>query len=209
MAAPTSPLDRDHPHRHPEGAVVTTVSFPPPVEGRECGGCNVCCVIYAIVDPALTKAQNVRCPNSLPDNRCGIHDRRPQTCRDFLCGWRLLRWVHPGLRPDLSGVMIRVMPKDIDGSHRLCMLVTFLTDAGLDADGAAEAVAAAVADGVPVFLHIQGADDRPHVMTRVDEVLVRSVRERNKPELVSVLRTIREHAGTMARQKAERDAQAP
>lgn len=182
------------------------VNFPPPVEGRECGGCNVCCIVYAIRDPELTKAQGVRCPNSLPDNRCSIHDRRPQTCRDFLCGWRLLRWVRPGLRPDLSGVMIRVMPQEIDGAERLCMLVTFLTDAGLDAEGAAETVAAAVASDVPVFLHVQGGDDRPHVMTRVDHVLAKSVRERNKAELLGVLREIRSHGGKMARQKAEQEA---
>ena len=185
------------------------IAFPPPVEGRDCGNCNVCCVIFAINDPALTKPQGVRCPNSLPDNRCGIHDHRPQTCRDFLCGWRLLRWVHPGLRPDLSGVMIRVMPEDIDGNRRLCMRVTFLTDAALEADGAAEAVAAAVAGNVPVFLHVQAEDGHPHVTTRVDEVLAQSVRERNRPELVSLLRTIQGHARDMARQKAERDAQLP
>ena len=53
------------------------------VAGRECGTCNVCCVALTIEDPALTKVQGYRCPNTRPDNLCGIYETRPDTCRTF------------------------------------------------------------------------------------------------------------------------------
>src|SRR6266702_770795 len=78
------------------------------VPGRECGNCNVCCVALTIDDEALQKAGGCRCPNSLPDKRCGIYETRPRTCSSFYCGWRLLKWVREPMRPDASGVLVQL-----------------------------------------------------------------------------------------------------
>ena len=78
------------------------------VAGRECGTCNVCCVALTIDDPALRKAQGYRCRNATRDNGCTIYEDRPGTCRAFFCGWRRLKWVREPLRPDRSGVLVRL-----------------------------------------------------------------------------------------------------
>ena len=61
------------------------------VPDRTCGTCNVCCVALTINDKALQKVQGYRCRNTLPDKGCAIYDTRPDTCRTFFCGWRLLK----------------------------------------------------------------------------------------------------------------------
>src|ERR1700742_4398768 len=109
------------------------------VPGRACGGCNVCCVALTIDEPALQKLQGYRCKNTLPDKGCAIYETRPQTCRTFFCGWRRLKWVRETLRPDSSGVLVRLHhEKAADGTMRLGVMVTLLTDAALKAEGLAE-----------------------------------------------------------------------
>ncbi len=70
------------------------------IPGRECGECNVCCVALTIDDPALQKVQGYRCKNSVAGQGCVIYETRPQTCRAFNCGWQMLKWVKPTMRPD-------------------------------------------------------------------------------------------------------------
>ncbi|MGH7041274.1 MAG: hypothetical protein ACREFY_03975, partial [Acetobacteraceae bacterium] len=73
------------------------------VPGRTCGSCNVCCIALTIDDPELQKVQGYRCRNARRDNSCAIYATRPQTCRAFHGGWRLLKWVREPLRPDRAG----------------------------------------------------------------------------------------------------------
>lgn len=161
---------------------------PAPVLARECGGCNVCCVALTIDDPALHKVQGVRCPNARPDNGCGIYDTRPGTCRRFLCGWMRHRWVRPGLRPDLSGVLVRGQVRDVDGVRRASIVVSLLREAGLEAEGLAETVAAPVASGMPVFLEVVSRPGYTYGTARVDGVLGDAVRARDKGALLGQLR---------------------
>lgn len=163
--------------------------LPQPAQpARECGGCNVCCVVLTIDDPALKKVQGVRCPNARPDNGCGIYDTRPQTCRTFLCGWMQHRWVRPALRPDLSGVLIRGQMRDVDGTRRPSVVVSLLREAGLEAEGLAETVAAPVAAGIPVFLEIVGRPGLTYGVARVDQVLADAVGAHDKLAVMAQLR---------------------
>src|SRR5580693_3027169 len=78
------------------------------VAGRECGPCNACCTALTIDDPDLQKVQGYRCKHSQRDGGCGIYAARPQTCQEFFCGWRRLKWVRETLRPDRSGVLVQL-----------------------------------------------------------------------------------------------------
>ena len=160
-------------------------SGPPPVPGRECGGCNVCCVVLTIDDPELRKVQGVRCTNALPDNRCGIYDGRPGTCRTFLCGWRAFKWVRTS-RPELSGVLVRASMRPVEGAARPeeTIVVTILRETGLAADGLAETIAAVVAAGRPLFLEVLGRPGQTYGIARIDEVLSDAVRRRDRPGLL-------------------------
>lgn len=162
------------------------------VPGRECGACNVCCVALTIDDPALRKPQGYRCPNTTPDHGCRIYDSRPDTCRTFFCGWRRLAWVRDGLRPDRSGVLVRLQGEvKADGARTLGVAFALLTDAALKADGLAESVAAAVQAGVPVYLHVPGPPGYTASQARINEVLEPAVLTRDKAELLRVLRAAR------------------
>ena len=74
-----------------------------PAAGRECGTCTACCTVLAIAElqkPARWACSHVAC------DRCGIYERRPQSCRDFNCVW--LRGAIAGdesLRPDKLGLL--------------------------------------------------------------------------------------------------------
>jgi hypothetical protein len=162
------------------------------VPGRECGDCNVCCVALTIDDPELRKPQGYRCRNATRDNKCAIYARRPNTCRAFNCGWRQLKWVKPGLRPDLSGVLVRQQYEvSKDGKAELGIIVTLLTNASLKAEGLAETVAAAVQAGLPVHLHVPGPPGYTAGHVRMNEVLTGAVQARDKAAVLEILRRAR------------------
>ena len=150
------------------------------VAGRVCGSCNVCCVAFTIDVPELQKLPGIPCHNCRDDGGCEIYDSRPQTCRSFHCGWRRLKWVREPLRPDLSGVVIRLTETGV--------VVTLLRAAGLAAEGLAETLAAAVRAGIAVELHVPGPPGFTASRARVNETLDAAVQGRDKVGLLLALR---------------------
>jgi hypothetical protein len=168
----------------------------PLLPGRECGPCTACCVHLTIDEPTLRKPRGVPCPNLQADGLCCIYDDRPNTCRSFFCGWRRLRFVRESLRPDRSDVLIRLQYAAAadGGPMQLGINVGLLSEAALEADGLAEAVAAAVSAGLPVFLHIPGPSGHTAAQARVDAVLVEPVRARDRAAVLETLRRLRAEA---------------
>jgi hypothetical protein len=76
-----------------------------PVPGRACGACDVCCVVFKIEVPSIAKEAGERCRH-LGRKGCAIYETRPDTCRKWLCGWRLIPGLPENWRPDLSGILI-------------------------------------------------------------------------------------------------------
>lgn len=159
---------------------------------RACGSCNVCCVSLTINDPELQKLQGYRCRNATPENGCAIYETRPRTCRTFHCGWRRLKWVRRTLRPDLSGVLIRIHGEVMkDGSTNIGIIVTLLTNAALKADGLAETVAAAVSAGVPVWLNVPGPPGYTSSLGKLNNALSDAVAYKDKQAVLGILREAR------------------
>jgi Fe-S-cluster containining protein len=163
------------------------------VATRACGECNVCCTALTIDDPELQKIQGYRCPHSQPDHGCGIYATRPHTCRAFFCGWRRLKWIRESLRPDRSGVLVRLHGEvsHETGARRMGVMFTLLNNASLKAEGLAESVAAAIAADVPVYLHIPGPPGYTAAQVRINEVLHPAVRARDKEAVLDILRRVR------------------
>jgi len=162
------------------------------IGSRPCGACNVCCVALTIDDPELQKVQGVRCRHAQHDNSCAIYAARPHTCREFFCGWRQLKWIRETLRPDRSGVLVRLHNEvAADGTQRMGVVFTLLNAAALKADGLAESVAAAVKADVPVYLHVPGPPGRTASQARINEALIDAVLTWNKPAVLDVLRRAR------------------
>jgi len=158
------------------------------IEGRQCGTCDVCCVTLTIDDPRLKKVQGYRCPHLKPSQGCSIYETRPQTCRNFYCGWRQLKWVRESLRPDRSGVLVELAGEiDPDGTRRLGVAFTLLNRAALKAEGLAETVAAAVSAQVPVFLTIPGPPGYTSARAKINAYLEHAVAAKDKSAVLTLL----------------------
>lgn len=78
--------------------------FGPPLEGRDCGGCTLCCTITKIDTPELSKEPGVPCAH-LTERGCGIYESRFPVCHGFFCLWRRIEAMPEEARPDRCGVM--------------------------------------------------------------------------------------------------------
>lgn len=77
------------------------------IKNRKCGSCSVCCTSLRIEQPTLKKLADVPCQHLKPQGGCSIYDERPSVCRTWYCGWRIMD-VGPEMRPDRSGVLLRI-----------------------------------------------------------------------------------------------------
>lgn len=83
------------------------------MSGRECGECQVCCVLPAV--GALQKPMFTPCPN-LCEQGCSIYAERPAECAAFRCAWhRGDAQLSDGDRPDQLGLMIETCVSELAG----------------------------------------------------------------------------------------------
>ena len=73
-----------------------------------CGGCQQCCITYAIKSDTFNKASHTKCHNCSDKGGCRAYFYRPTPCREFQCLWlKSQKTNHPmsaELRPDRCGV---------------------------------------------------------------------------------------------------------
>lgn len=68
---------------------------------RECGSCTECCTVMGV--PELNKADYSKCKHEC--GKCDIYNQRPDSCRQFECGW-LLGKLPQKHRPDKSKIVV-------------------------------------------------------------------------------------------------------
>jgi hypothetical protein len=56
--------------------------------------------------PELYKPAWSPCPNCAAGVGCKVYPDRPQSCRDFLCGWLQAPYLGPDLKPDKCHVVL-------------------------------------------------------------------------------------------------------
>ena len=99
--------------------------FGPPVRGRRCGGCTLCCTLLPV--KSLGKPERTRCTH-LRSKGCGIYARRPFDCRTFSCRW-LMDETTAGLRrPDKAGYVIDPMTDTVLVDGQPCDVVQVWID---------------------------------------------------------------------------------
>lgn len=84
--------------------------------GRRCGPCTACCTALGI--PELDKPGFERCPKlrrRRPEG-CSIYGSRPNSCREWSCGW-LLGIGEASDRPDRLGLIIDIEFSDTLGCY--------------------------------------------------------------------------------------------
>ncbi|MES2984017.1 MAG: hypothetical protein V4735_02385 [Pseudomonadota bacterium] len=84
----------------------------PTVPGRSCGDCALCCKILEI--KALDKPRDVWCSHCSTRQKCDIYLDRPQTCRNYNCGYMTQPWIGEEWYPRNARMMISF---GADGQH--------------------------------------------------------------------------------------------
>jgi hypothetical protein len=170
------------------------------VPGRSCGTCNVCCVGLTIDEPTLRKPQGFRCRNAQPDNSCAIYDSRPPSCRTFYCGWRLLKWVPEPLRPDKSGVLVRMyQPTSNKGPQKPGWVVMPQPTSLVNSDGLCEIIAAGINAGMQIYLDVPGQPGYTSVIVHINKPVARAASAGDKPAILNFLRDALIQAGRVPR----------
>ena len=163
------------------------------VPGRRCGECMVCCITPLIDTPELAKPPNVACINCVPSGGCAIHDRRPEGCRTYYCGWRQLEELDDTWRPDRCSVLIELQDTDIPEHYskrcgiRLTVVGPIKT---ILQKGFLDYVMQLVEAQTPVFLNIPGPPGYESATTFLNELMRDAVTVRDFRRVAGVLAQI-------------------
>ncbi len=79
-----------------------------PAPGRTCGSCTLCCKVYDV--PAVESVAGQWCRHTKAGRGCGIHETRPQHCRNFHCLWMTESWLGPEWKPDRAKMVLSLDP---------------------------------------------------------------------------------------------------
>lgn len=125
----------------------------PLVAGRACGACNACCHYLKIDEVRFRKPPAQLCMHWDREKACTIYARRPDSCRDFYCGWLQFTWLDESWRPDRCGILVR--PVAQNGGIAIIFLLIAGNEA-LDSDGAAIVIGNVVASDIAAYLEVPG-----------------------------------------------------
>jgi hypothetical protein len=71
---------------------------------RTCGTCTLCCKLLQV--ESLGKPQGKWCNRCSIGSGCRMYDARPPECRQFFCGYLILRELDESWRPALSKLVV-------------------------------------------------------------------------------------------------------
>ena len=103
------------------------MSAVPLIAGRDCGECQICCIVPNIDTPEIQKVSASRCRNCGTVG-CTIYDTRPQVCRAFHCGWQRTADIPADWRPDISGVMVELELNSLPQFHPTAFRLVLVGD---------------------------------------------------------------------------------
>jgi hypothetical protein len=163
---------------------------------RECGTCTACCRVQPIRTPELRKTSHVLCQHCRETEGCRIYAQRPQVCRDYDCGWRLLAALPEDWRPDLSGIFVdRVRFRDgadnelpAQYSREFMVQLLLLTREAIDDAQLPDVIALFVKANVPVFLGVCGPPGFQNALVFLNEFVKRAVAENRREDVSEAAR---------------------
>lgn len=143
-----------------------------PVADRSCGECTACCVNLKIETEEFKKPAEVTCQH-ICSAGCGIYDTRPSVCRTWYCGWRYMGQLGLELRPDKSGILLRVQ----DGPS-----IVLQPTGGLEAllaMPAMELLGSLVSNDIPTYISMPVKLGHTNVMLHLNPALAAPVHDRD------------------------------
>jgi hypothetical protein len=155
-----------------------------PVPGRECGACDVCCVVFEIEVPSIAKPAGEPCRH-LTKGGCAIYAARPDVCRHWLCGWRLIAGLPENWRPDLCGILVYQMKCEEPGYGPAALIISLNRGlAHLGDPSVLGFIQNMVERRVPLYLTRNAGRGRS---TFLNEILGLSVTTKNSAAFIAIL----------------------
>ncbi len=127
---------------------------------------------------------------------CLIYAQRPQVCRDYDCGWRLLPALPENWRPDKSGIFVdRVRFREgadseipAQYSRQFMVQLLLLRREAIEDAALPDVIALFVKANVPVFLGVCGPPGYQNALVFLNEFVRRGVAEGDRGAVVAVAR---------------------
>jgi hypothetical protein len=162
---------------------------------RECGNCTACCTVLPIRTAELQKTSHVLCVHCRASEGCQIYATRPQVCRDYYCGWRLLPGLPENWRPDLSGIFVdrvRFTANAIDEipaeyNREFMLQLLLLKSEAIEDPLLPEVVGAFIDVKIPVFLGICGPPGFQNALVFLNPFAQPAVTRRDRNAVMAVL----------------------
>ncbi len=156
----------------------------PLIPGRVCGACVECCRFIPLELPELAKPTGSLCAYCVDGAGCSVHAVRPQTCRTWLCVWRVVE-LSDDWRPDLSGIIVRP-----DGllSGEITLYVVSRTDF-LRSAALFDTVAQWLSEGLRLAISVPGPVGTLPVRAEVTDYLLPAVASGDTPQFQRLFET--------------------
>ena len=157
---------------------------------RACGECTVCCKVLKIEQPDLRKAAGISCSFLRKGKGCTIYAERPNLCRIWHCGWRRFDWIDPLMRPDLCGILVRLVNDGIPPGHRPDLGIAFevlRTQMALRGAGVVEAISTVIAENVAAFIVVPGPPGYAGTRIFLNDLLRKLVEQRDRDGALATL----------------------
>jgi hypothetical protein len=163
---------------------------------RECGHCAVCCKVLPIRTVELQKTSHVLCVHCRENEGCQIYATRPQVCRDYYCGWRLLPGLPENWRPDLCGIFVdRVRFREdaldeiqAEYNREFMIQLLLLRPEAVEDPLLPEVVGAFVDVKIPVFIGVCGPPGFQNALVFVNAFAKAGVARRDRDAVLAVVR---------------------
>jgi len=173
------------------------------VPSRECGNCTACCKVLPIRTAELQKTSHVLCVHCREHDGCQIYPERPQVCRDYDCGLRMLPGLPASWRSDLSGIFVdRVRFKEdalekipAEYKREFMLQLLLLRPEAIEDPLLPEVVGAFVDVKIPVFLGVCGPPGFQNALVFLNPFAETGVARRDREAVLTVVRKAAAIAG--------------
>jgi len=106
--------------------------------------------------PELQKPPGVLCKNCKPGAGCTIYDKRPQLCREWYCGWRLLPFGEEW-RPDRCQILVMMLTETMLKGLKYAVQINLIgSHDRISWQPLVSQIATFISNNVPVFLAVPG-----------------------------------------------------
>jgi hypothetical protein len=153
--------------------------------------------VLPVREPELQKTSHVLCVHCREGEGCRIYPQRPQVCREYYCGWRMVPALPDDWRPDMSGVFVdrlrfregadNGIPAHYDRKFMVQLLL--LRPEAIDDAQLPEVIAVFVKANVPVFLGVCGPPGFQNALVFLNEFVRRAVAAGDRAAVMTVVRT--------------------